>query len=173
MARTIDHISDGRLILGIGAGWFEKDYDEYGYGFGTAGSRIAALDDALPRIHARLGKLNPPPMRPIPLLIGGGGEQKTLRLVAEHATIWHGFGDADTLAHKNRVLDDWCTQLGRDPGEIERSTAAAEGPDSVGDSLYELGERLITISTDGRAGFDLGLVRDWIQFRDERNGERL
>jgi probable F420-dependent oxidoreductase len=172
MARTIDHISGGRLILGIGAGWFEKDYDEYGYEFGTAGSRIAALGDALPRIHARLGKLNPPPMRPIPLLIGGGGERKTLRLVAEHATIWHGFGDADTLAQKNRVLDDWCKQLGRDPGEIERSTGAREGPDSVGDALYELGERLITVSTDGRAGFDLGLVSDWIQFRDERNGER-
>ena len=71
------------------------------------------------------------------------------------------------------MLDDWCTQLGRDPGEIERSTADPEGPDSVGDSLYELGERLITISTDGRTGFDLGLVRDWIQFRDERNGGRL
>ncbi len=173
MARTIDHISEGRLILGIGAGWFEKDYDEFGYEFGTAGSRIAALGAALPRIKARLGKLNPAPMREVPILIGGGGEQKTLRLVAEHAAIWHGFGDVDTLTHKNRVLDDWCKQLGRDPGEIERSTASGESPDAVGDSLFELGERLITVSTDGRTGFDLGLVRDWVRFRDERNGERL
>jgi len=171
MARTIDHISEGRIILGIGAGWFEKDYSEYGYEFGTAGSRIGALGDALPRIRTRLDKLNPRPSREIPILIGGGGERKTLRLVAEHANIWHGFGDPETLAHKNQVLDEWCAQLGRDPAEIERSTGAREGPDTLGDSLLELGERLITISTDGRAGFDLGLVRDWVQFRDERNGE--
>jgi probable F420-dependent oxidoreductase len=173
MARTIDHISNGRLILGIGAGWFEKDYAEYGYEFGTAGSRIAALREAMPRIRARFGNLNPPPTRQIPILIGGGGERKTLRVVAEHASIWHGFGDAETLAHKNQVLNGWCERIGRNPAEIERSTAARSGPDELGESLVDIGERLITISTDGRTGFDLGLVRDWIQFRNEQNGKQV
>jgi probable F420-dependent oxidoreductase len=171
MARTVDHISGGRLILGIGAGWFERDYQEYGYEFGTPGSRIAALAKSLPRIRARFDQLNPPPTRPIPILVGGGGERKTLRLAAEHAEIWHGFGSVDTLARKNRILDKWCAKVGRDPGEIERSTSARRGPEELGEQLVAIGERLITIGTDGTSGFDLALTRDWLQFRDEQNAD--
>ena len=171
MARTVDHISGGRLILGIGAGWFEKDYAEYGYEFGTPGSRIAALGDSLPRIRSRLGRLNPAPTRPIPILVGGGGERKTLRLAAEYANVWHGFGDIDTLTRKNRILDEWCAELGRDPGAIERSTSARRGPEGLGEQLMGIGERLITISTDGTSGFDLALTRDWLQFRDQQNAD--
>ena len=170
MVRTLDHISGGRAILGIGAGWFERDYVEYGYDFGTAGSRIADLGEALPRIRSRWAELNPPPTRDVPVLIGGGGERKTLRLVAEHATIWHGFGDAETLAHKNEVLNRWCVEVGRDPADIERSAdAQGSGPDEVGEGLLAVGTRLITMSANSDNGFDLGLVRDWLQFRDDHN----
>jgi probable F420-dependent oxidoreductase len=167
MARTVDHISDGRLILGIGSGWFERDYDEYGYEFGTAGGRLDDLAGALPRIEKRWGQLNPPPTRDIPVLIGGGGEKKTLRLVAEHANIWHSFADAETFARKSAILDRHCADVGRDPSEIERSVAVGGDakPDELGPRLAELGVGLFTVGAGG-PDYDLSGLRSWIAWRD-------
>lgn len=169
MARTVDHASDGRLILGIGAGWFERDYEEYGYEFGTAGSRLSDLRESLPRIKSRFSKLNPPPTRDIPILIGGGGEKKTLRYTAEFADIWHGFGKPDVIRHKNQVLDDHCATIGRDPSEIQRSSGASARKPEMGDALLEAGSTMITLGLDGDGGYDLGPVADWIAWRDEKN----
>ena len=121
MARTVDHLSGGRAILGIGAGWSERDFKEYGYDYGTAASRLRALEASLQRIRGRLGRLNPPPLGPLPILVGGGGEKVTLRLVAQYADMWNTFGPAAAFAAKNRVLDQWCERVGRDPSEIERT----------------------------------------------------
>jgi probable F420-dependent oxidoreductase len=121
MAGTLDHLSGGRAILGIGAGWFQRDYDEYGYEFGDAPARLRSLGAALPRIRARLGKLVPPPVHDVPIMVGGGGEKVTLRLTAQFADMWNTFPPADRYARKNAVLDEWCARLGRDPGAIERT----------------------------------------------------
>ena len=118
MARTIDHISakggTGSFIFGAGSGWFERDYVEYGYEFGTVGSRLDDLAEGLDRVVARWDQLNPAPTRRIPILIGGKGEQKTLRLVARHADIWHSFVGPDDLGHKLDVIAKWGEKEGRD-----------------------------------------------------------
>lgn len=171
MARTVDHISGGRLVLGIGSGWFEKDYAEYGYPFGTAGSRLDALAEALPRIQTRLSRLNPPPTRHIPVLIGGGGEKKTLRLVAQHADVWHSFGDPDVIRHKCEVLDRHCESVGRDPAEIERSVAVQGDPSKLGPRLLELGVSLFTIGLSG-PDYPMDQVESWLAWRDRVNEEQ-
>ena len=150
MARTIDHISakggTGRFIFGTGSGWFERDYDEYGYEFGSVGERLNALADALPIIRARWAKLNPAPTRDIPVLIGGGGERKTLKIVARHADIWHSFADAPTLEHKLGVLNRWCDEVGRDIGAIEISNELRGRTVAQADDLYDRGVTLFTIN---------------------------
>ena len=175
MARTIDHISArdgvGRFIFGTGSGWARRDYDEYGYEFGTVGSRLDALAVDLPRIRARWEKLNPAPTRQIPILIGGGGEQKTLRIVAQHADIWHSFGDIETLRHKIGVFRERCAEIGRDPDEVELSTGYTRRHDSDlhnGDEKYELGVRLFEIPVD--ANDDLAPVQRLLGWRDSING---
>ena len=131
MARTIDHLSRGRFVLGLGSGWFERDYTEYDYEFGTAPGRLKILEAGLPIVKERLAKLNPGPVNgKIPLMIGGSGEKVTLRLVAEHADALNTFGPVDNFRRKNDVLNEWCAKVGRDPKAIER-TVAIESKDLV------------------------------------------
>ena len=145
MARTVDHVSGGRVILGIGAGWNQRDHDEYGFRFGTEASRVAALGDGLVRVRKRLRELVPPPIGPMPILVGGEGEHVTLRLVAEHADIWNGFGPIQKFAHKNRILDGWCERVGRDPSSVERSVLLVDpsDPDHIEDFLAAGAHHLI------------------------------
>ncbi|UKN43178.1 LLM class F420-dependent oxidoreductase [Mycobacterium lepromatosis] len=178
MARTVDHISGGRLILGIGSGWKDKDYLEYGYKFGTAGNRLDDLAAALPRIKARLGKLNPAPIRSIPVLIGGTGPRKTLRLVAEHANIWHSFTTAVTYPTAAAILDDHCATVGRDPATIERS-AGVENISGVrctesngelvasAEDLIAVGVTLLTVGCNGPE-YDLTVAETLCRWRDGR-----
>ena len=168
MARTVDHISGGRVILGLGSGWFKKDYDEYGYEFGTAPDRLRALDRSMPEIEARLGKLNPPPTREIPVLIGGGGEKVTLRIVAEHAHIWNGFGNPEQAGRKSGILDEWCEKVGRNPAEIERSILG--NPDQIINNADRYADNGITHLMLGFGGpdYDLTPLRELISWRDER-----
>ncbi|MBA4025058.1 MAG: LLM class F420-dependent oxidoreductase [Gordonia sp.] len=173
MARTVDHISNGRLIFGIGSGWFEKDYTEYGYEFGTAGKRLDALGEALPRIKSRLGELNPAPTREIPILVGGGGEKKTLKYVAEHADYWHYLFDVESYKHKSKVLADHCAAVGRNPDEIRRSGAidatSTDEAVTTADALADEGVTLFTVAVDG-PDYDLTLAADLCTWRDRRNG---
>lgn len=174
MARTIDHISAkanggvGRFVFGIGAGWFERDYDEYGYEFGTKGSRLAALAHDLPVIRDRWTKLNPAPTRDIPILIGGGGVKKTLRIVAEHANIWHSYSDAETLSTKLEILAKHGADVGRDTSEIEISTEIRKRSHDEADEQVALGASMFTIQIDG-PDYDLAPVRDWLAWRDQHN----
>jgi probable F420-dependent oxidoreductase len=164
MARTVDHISGGRTYLGVGAGWFERDYEEYGYEFGTAPSRLAQLGVDLPRMKARLAKLNPQPAGDLPIMIGGGGEKVTLRLVAEYADSWNTFGPPDNFAHKSGVLDEWCERLGRDPSEVERTVAISGDEVDALPQYAEAGASHAIVMTG--APFDLGPLETALAVRE-------
>jgi F420-dependent oxidoreductase-like protein len=141
MAATLDHVSGGRVVLGLGAGWQENEHRAYGIPFYTLGERLARLDEACQVIKSLFanerttfdGKyyqltdapLVPKPVqRPLPLLVGGGGEKKTLRIAARHADEWNVWGDVATLRRKMGILDGYCRELGRDPRQIRRSAVA-------------------------------------------------
>jgi probable F420-dependent oxidoreductase len=172
MARTIDHISGGRFILGLGAGWYERDYVEYGYDYPSLPERLRILDRDLPIVRDRLGRLNPPPIRPMPILIGGEGERVTLRIAAQHADVWHSYAGLERLRAKSAVLDRWCAQVGRDPAEIERSTALYGRYDRAeADAYLAAGVTLFVFEFSGPT-FDVDRVRPWLAWRDDINRER-
>jgi probable F420-dependent oxidoreductase len=176
IARTVDHVSDGRVILGLGAGWKRRDYEEYGYEFGTMGRRIDALGEAIPLISRRLAALNPPPVRRMPILIAGTGVRKTLRLVARYADAWHAaFPDRPAeLVPAVSALRGWCAEIGRDPAEIEWSVGIE--PDDLDRFLDDDAATYLAM---GFTQFTLGFNGpDWrvengrrmLAWRDERNG---
>ena len=168
MARTVDHISGGRLVLGLGAGFREWEAAEYGYEFGSPAVRVRQLGEALERIGSRLAVLDPPPTRRIPILVAADGE-RALRLVARHADIWHTFADGDALSEKSRRLDGYCREIGRDPAAIERSCFVTGDPWREGPLLLERGVGLMTVITRG-PDHDLDELRRWIAWRDGQDG---
>jgi F420-dependent oxidoreductase-like protein len=136
---TIDHLSGGRVTVGLGAGWHVQEYAAYGYDFPPVKERLDRLSEGVRIIRGMLtqehysfeGKYykvanvanNPRPVQArMPIIIGGGGEQRTLQIAARRADGWNvPYIGSDVFAHKSKVLDQWCEKLGRDPATIERS----------------------------------------------------
>src|SRR4051812_43591193 len=150
MAVTVDHLSGGRLEFGLGAAWAEVEHTMLGLEFGTVGQRIARLEEACRVCKAlwteeranfqgewyRLENAiaNPKPVQQPypPIWIGGTGERKTLRVVAEHADVWNCFElEVEEARRLQGVLDAHCDAVGRDPAAVRRSLQLASGPDLV------------------------------------------
>lgn len=139
MTTTLDHISGGRAILGLGAAWNEDEHKAHGLPFGTGfGERIGWLDESLGIVRALLAgdvvdhesaayrfvgaQQFPRPLQAhVPILVGGSGERKMLRVVARYADLWNTMGSVELVAHKDQVLRDHCVAIGRNPDEIERT----------------------------------------------------
>ena len=141
IAATVDHISGGRVVLGLGAGWQENEHEKYGFEFSTVKGRLDRLDEAVEIVTSLLSNnrtdyqgnhytildapLDPKPVQTkIPLMIGGGGRKRTLRTAAIHADEWNYWGMPSDIAELCQVLDAHCDDVGRDPAEIERSACA-------------------------------------------------
>jgi alkanesulfonate monooxygenase SsuD/methylene tetrahydromethanopterin reductase-like flavin-dependent oxidoreductase (luciferase family) len=119
----------------------------------------------LPIIRERWTKLVPAPLRnPIPILIGGGGEKVTLRLTAEHANLWNGFGPPATWQHKNEVLDEWCDKLGRERSAIERTATVGKDDPGAWQAFVDAGAQHLILGLG--APWDIEPVKQIIAWRD-------
>jgi len=173
MAATVDVISQGRLILGLGAAWQENEHEAYGIPFYTVGERLARLDEACRVIKAlwtqpksafdgKFYRLQDAPLEPKPvqrphpeLMIGGGGEKVTLGIVARHADHWNVWGGPETVARKGRILEEHCAKIGRDPRTITRSVNMTP---LITDKKEEVDA--LTTAVSRRMGYPEPLVRD-------------
>ena len=141
IAAAVDQVSHGRLTLGVGAGWQENEHAVYGLALGTLRERMDRFEEAVQILHSLLREprttfsgryfdVTDAPNQPapvqdrLPLLIGGGGEKRTLRIAAQYADQWNSWTTPEVLAHKLSVLRGHCADVGRDPGEIHVSTQA-------------------------------------------------
>jgi alkanesulfonate monooxygenase SsuD/methylene tetrahydromethanopterin reductase-like flavin-dependent oxidoreductase (luciferase family) len=139
MAATLDQLSGGRVVLGIGAGWQPNEHAAYGLALPAVRERLDALDEACGVITSLLSQRRStvvgrsyrvvdapcephPVQRRLPLLVGGGGERRTLRVAARYADVWHTWAGPETFSSKSAVLDGHCEEVGRDPDEVDRAT---------------------------------------------------
>ena len=174
MATTLDHASGGRAMLGIGAGWHEPETRAFGYEVLSLGDRISRFDEAASLARGMLDgrtvdqdgrwvsghgvRNDPPPVQPrLPLLIGGSGERRMLRIVARDADIWNGEGDPETYARKSSILDQHCADVGRDPATIRRTVGVP--PICIRDTRAGAVEALAAIL--GRQGGDPAQANAW------------
>jgi alkanesulfonate monooxygenase SsuD/methylene tetrahydromethanopterin reductase-like flavin-dependent oxidoreductase (luciferase family) len=140
IATSVDVLSGGRVILGVGAGWYEREHDEFGVPFLTVKERLDRLEDGIKTIRATWVKSNPkPPRGTIPLLMGGLGEKRALPIVAREAAEWNMTRlDTDVYKQKRKVLEDCCRAIGRDPATIRQSVMTSY---IIGRNRDELRER--------------------------------
>jgi F420-dependent oxidoreductase-like protein len=141
IASAVDQISHGRLTLGIGAGWQQNEHAAYGLALGTVRERMDRFEEAAQILRSLLDRprttfageyfrLDDAPNQPapvqdrLPLLVGGGGERRTMRVAARYADQWNAWSTPDLLEHKVSVLRERCEEIGRDPGDIHVSTQA-------------------------------------------------
>ncbi|MFF5083385.1 TIGR03560 family F420-dependent LLM class oxidoreductase [Actinoplanes sp. NPDC000266] len=166
---TLDVIAKGRAILGIGAGWFEREHQDFGFEFGTFGQRFERLEEALNIIAPMLrgeeptvegkwytarGAMNNPRLRTVPIMLGGAGEQKTFRLAARFADHMNIICDLDDLPRKVAVLRQRCEEIGRDPATLATSFLATG---VVGETDQEVKELDATLDDGRRARAFVGL----------------
>ena len=183
MARTVDHIRQrrGGSSSASAPGWFERDYDEYGYEFGTAGGRLDALAHDLPRhqgpVVARSTRRRRATSRSSSAVAASGRRCGSSPSTRPSGTA---FGNAETIAHKHEVLDEWCARVGRDPAEIVRSAGVAPTPGRMAEQVESYAGNAQSLvrrrhaAVHGRAVGSSGTttsdkVRELVAWRDEVN----
>jgi len=173
---TLDIVSRGRAVLGLGAAWFEAEHDACGFSFPGVGERMDRLEETVQicramftqdettfsgtHHHVAAALNRPPPVSPDrpPILIGGGGEQRTLKLVAKYADACNIFGDAQTVRHKLNVLDEYCDDIGRDPAEITKTRLGAIVLADTAEDARNLGAELRVARNMGWEKYDSYVV---------------
>ena len=182
-AATIDHISEGRFVLGVGAGWQQNEHAQYGIQLPPAGPRLRQFEEGCRVVRAlrdeevatfdgryyqlRGARMEPKAVGPLPLMIGGAGEKVMPGIVARQADEWNVWGTPETFAHKSAVMTRACEDIGRDPATLKRSTQALvilgrdprpeDGPRAIGGSLERLRD---TFGRYAAAGVEEFIVTD-------------